>query len=121
MEETIADRIKRIRNSKQLSQSDLAKLAKYSDKTAISKIENAGDNITMKQVKRIAIALNVTPAYLMGWDEPEVDVDKEISILIEKTGKSRLATFLDAYSKLPPDEQDDIVDYVIYKSNKDKK
>jgi transcriptional regulator with XRE-family HTH domain len=66
---TVADRIKDKRIEMGLSQSDLAKRAGYCDKTAISKIENAGNNITMKQVRRIAEALNTTDTYLMGWDE----------------------------------------------------
>lgn len=67
---TIAERIREKRIEKNLSQEDLARLAEYSGKSAISKLEHAGDNITMKQVKRIAKALNVTSAYLMGWESP---------------------------------------------------
>lgn len=68
---TVADRIREKRLERDLSQADLARLANYSDKTAISKIENAGNDITMKQVRRIAKALGVTDAYLMGWEEPD--------------------------------------------------
>lgn len=64
---TIADRIKEKRKELDLSQTDLAKRAGYSDRTTVSKIEHMGDDITMKQVKRIAEALNVPSAYLMGW------------------------------------------------------
>lgn len=65
---TVADRIRLRRNYLGLSQTELAKKASYNDKTAISKIENAGNDITMKQVRRLAKALEVTPEYLMGWD-----------------------------------------------------
>jgi transcriptional regulator with XRE-family HTH domain len=68
---TIADRIRIKRTELEYSQAQLAFKAGYSDKTAISKFENAGDDITMKQVKRIAKALGVTTSYLMGWEEPE--------------------------------------------------
>lgn len=71
---TIADRIRIKRTELDYSQTQLALKAGYSDKTAISKFENAGDDITMKQVKRIAKALGVSTAYLMGWEET-----KEIS------------------------------------------
>lgn len=66
---TVADRIREKRNELRLSQAELATRAGYSDKTAISKIENAGNDITMKQVRRIAKALYVTDAYLMGWED----------------------------------------------------
>lgn len=67
MKETIADRIKKTRLNQGLSQSELAKKAGYNDKTAISKFEHAGDDISMKQIKRVAKALNVSASYLMGW------------------------------------------------------
>lgn len=68
---TIADRIRNIRNELQLSQSELAERANYCDKTRISKIENSGNDISMKQVKRIALALGVSMESLMGWDVPQ--------------------------------------------------
>lgn len=66
---TVGERIKELRTEFGLSQDELAKRAGYSDKTAISKLEHAGNNITLKQVKRIANALDATPEQLMGWDE----------------------------------------------------
>lgn len=72
---TVGDRIREIRVSLEISQTELAKRAGYSDKTRISKIENSGNEISMKQVKRIAKALNVDSAFLMGWRQPE-DTDR---------------------------------------------
>ena len=66
---TVGDRIKQKRIENEYSQSDLARLANFNDKTAISKIEHAGDDISLKNVRRIAKALNISPAYLMGWEE----------------------------------------------------
>ena len=85
---TVADRIKNKRIELNLSQEELAKRAGYSGKTAISKLENAGNNITMKQVRRLAEALSVTDKYLMGWedvgDEPEQSArNKEFLELFE--------------------------------------
>ena len=66
---TVADRIRHKRTELNMSQDELAKKAKYSDKTRISKLENSGDEISMKQVKRVAEALGVSSAYLMGWED----------------------------------------------------
>lgn len=65
---TVGERIKQRRIELQLSQEALAKLAGYNDKTAISKLEHAGNEITLKQIKRIASALKVSNGYLLGWD-----------------------------------------------------
>lgn len=66
---TIADRIKDKRIDLDMSQTELALKAGYSNKAAISKLEHAGDDISMKQVKRVAKALGVSPAFLMGWED----------------------------------------------------
>lgn len=69
MEKTVADRIKELRISLELSQEELAERAGYSDKSAISKLEHAGNEITTKQLRRVAKAMGVSVAYLMGWSE----------------------------------------------------
>lgn len=65
---TVGERIKMRRIELGWSQDDLAKKAGYYAKPTISKYENAGNDISMKQVSRIAKALGVTTAYLMGWE-----------------------------------------------------
>jgi len=68
---TVGERIKKKRIELGWSQQELAKKAGYSDKTAISKIEHAGNEITLKQVKRIAESMSIDPAELMGWTEEQ--------------------------------------------------
>lgn len=65
---TVADRIKMRRLELEWSQEELAKRAGYYGKPTVSKYENAGNDISMKQVARMAKALGVTTAYLMGWE-----------------------------------------------------
>lgn len=111
---TVADRIKQRRCELELSQTDLARLAKYSDKTRISKIENSGNDISMKQIRRIAKALNVTPAYLMGWQE-SVTVSGHYSEVITvdlnstpEPSKEEIDKALDLFRRfqnLPPEKQ----------------
>lgn len=66
---TVGERIKEKRIELGWSQQELAKKAGYSDKTAISKIEHAGNEVTLKQIKRIAKSMNVDPTEFMGWSE----------------------------------------------------
>lgn len=108
---TIADRIRNKRNELNYSQTELAIKAGYSDKTAISKIENAGDDITMKQVKRIAKALGVQSAYLMGWtNDPDAT---EEDVLKEAYKESiRNKEFIDLFQSASPDDQERVVNYL---------
>lgn len=71
---TIAERIRLKREELSLSQDELAVRCGYADKTSISKIENAGNDITLKKIRRVAEALGVTPSYLMGWEEENGDL-----------------------------------------------
>lgn len=80
---TVGDRIKNKRTELGFSQDELAKRAGYNDKTAISKLEHSGDKITLKQVKRVALALNVPPEYLMGWvDLLSDDIKMDDSVFV---------------------------------------
>lgn len=99
---TIADRIKNKRIELDMSQTELADRAKYSNKAAISKLEHAGDNISMKQVKRIATALGVSPAYLMGWE------DENNGIIIERESRDteQAIRLYQAYLKAIPEVQE---------------
>ena len=97
---TVGDRIKQKRCELELSQSDLAKRANYSDKTRISKIENSGDDISMKQIKRIAEALNVSTAYLLGWEDSKIEIDVEPTPDVK-----RALELYKKYAKASPDIQ----------------
>lgn len=68
---TVGERIRQRRKELGLSQTELAKRGGYTSKSDISKMENAGDEIGMNRVERIAEVLGVTPAYLLGWEMPK--------------------------------------------------
>ena len=71
---TMYDRIKSLRLSLKLSQSDLAMKMGYKDGSMITKIESGKVDISQKKIVAFAKALNTTPAYLMGWtDNPSED------------------------------------------------
>lgn len=65
----IGKRIAERRMDLGLSQTQLAERCGYSDKTAISKIENGVSQLNQKKIVIFADALQTTPAYLMGWVE----------------------------------------------------
>lgn len=66
---TTADRIKELRERRGLSQQELAERCGFKTSSAISKIENSGDEITSKKLAKVADGLNTTPASLLGYVE----------------------------------------------------
>lgn len=64
---TIGERIKNRRIQLGLTQTELAHKMGITSKTTICKAETTDFNPTMDRVREFADALNVSPAYLMGW------------------------------------------------------
>lgn len=63
---TIGSRVKTRREELGLTQTQLAQLTGYSDKTIISKIEKGDSSIPVTKINRFARVLEVTEGYLMG-------------------------------------------------------
>ena len=110
---TVADRIKEKRTELNMSQTELAKKAGWSDKTSISKIESAGNEISLKKLTRISEALNVSVAYLMGW-ESDNNIELEIATNEENRLK-RYAKYFGTFDKFTnlPDNKKEIIQNLI--------
>lgn len=74
---TIGSRIRNRREELGLSQDELGKRLGYKSRSSINKIELDQRNLTQSKIKAIAEALETTPAYIMGWDEPDQKLNKE--------------------------------------------
>ena len=69
---TGGEKIREARLKKGYTQTELAELLGYKSRSSINKIEVEGRDIPRSSVIKFAKALDVTPAYLMGWeDEPK--------------------------------------------------
>lgn len=90
----IGRRIKARRMELNMTQAELAKRLGYKNKTAITKIENGINDITQTKAIEFAKALDVSIAYLMGWDEQH-----ENPTLLEA---ARYKTLFDAIRGLSP-------------------
>lgn len=78
-----ADRVRIRREQLGLNQEELAQKMGYKSRSSINKIEN-GRSVSQKLIVRLAEVLEVSPAYLMGWDEnPEEQAEYEASILMD--------------------------------------
>lgn len=77
--DTLYARIRERREALEMSQTELADMLGYSDRSAIAKIEKGINDITQSKIEAFAEALHTTPAYLMGWTSDwynyEVDED----------------------------------------------
>lgn len=94
------ERVKARRKAMGLTQLDLALRMGFKSKQAISHIEAGDRNLKQSQVAALAAALNVTPAYLMGWEETErekmiSEIHDLLGQLTEDQGKAVLS-FLQA-------------------------
>lgn len=61
--------IKKRREDLGMSQTKLAELSGYADKTMISKIEKGNVDLSQSKIMAITKALKTTPRALMGWDD----------------------------------------------------
>ena len=66
---TTSERIKKAREAKGMSQQELADKLGYKSRSSINKLEKEGRDIPRSQIVKLAEILDVTPAYLMCWDE----------------------------------------------------
>lgn len=101
---TIADRIKDERIKKHMTQLQLAQKMGYKTKSAVSILESSGDNITNKTVKRAAKALDVSEAYLMGWEE---------SILSDVNLTPNEQLMIDRYREIPEEKKSEILGHFL--------
>lgn len=116
---TVGERIKSARESKGLSQEELAKRMGYAGKSSVCKAETWGDNITTTKVVKFANALGVSFEYLMGW---EMDIEKQGANperlitygakLGELAKNNELMMYANKISELPLDKQKQIYAYI---------
>lgn len=76
----IGTRVKTLRKSLGLTQKELAEKCGYKSLTTINKIELGINSIPLDTVEKLANALEVTPAYLMGWKTETIEELRPIQL-----------------------------------------
>lgn len=106
-----------------MQQTELAERINVKKQTLYKYENDIVTNIPSDKIETIARTFNVTPAYLMGWEDENVDVMKEFEDFIEKNHilQSKIMTYLNMFSKLSPESQDNVIDYIDYQITKEKK
>lgn len=119
----LGDKVKKRREELGLSQEELAFKMGYKSRTSINKIEK-GRAISQKIIYRLSEVLEVTPAYLMGWEEEPIqeqrkeaaqmgsltreEIEKELMSLVSKMKpEQKQRVLLEAYRLLQQQNQED--------------
>lgn len=90
------------RKRRGLTQEELAARVGYKTKSAINKIELGIRDLPQKKIAAFAQALEVTPGYLMGWEqEPEDLADVAAQVLLNP----ELLRMVEQYMKLSEGDQ----------------
>lgn len=100
---TVGERIKKARQDKGITQTELAERLGYKSRSSINKIEVEGRDIPRSMVVKFAQALGVTPAYLMGWVNEEPDIPAESLEALELAKK---------IEQLSPDNKKLVIDLI---------
>ena len=76
---TVGERIKLARETKNLSQTDLANACKTSKQSLYKYENNIITNIPSDKIEVIANYLSISPAYLMGWETDNKDTNNKLT------------------------------------------
>ena len=76
---TVGERIKLARETKNLSQTDLANACKISKQTLYKYENKIITNIPSDKIEAIANYLSISPAYLMGWETDNKDTNNKLT------------------------------------------
>lgn len=78
-DDIVAERIRQRRIELGMTQGELAKKCGYKGRSAINKLEVDARNVQIERLVQIADALEVSPDYLIGWEDEMTEREKKIS------------------------------------------
>ena len=114
----LGDKIKMLREQKDMTLEELGNAVGVG-KSTVRKWENGMiANMRRDKIAKVAAALDVSPGYLMGWED-----DKDILVLsksgdmspaYEDPQQARLRTYYEKFKKLTPEHQTTITGMIDY-------
>lgn len=103
---TVGDRIKKLREDRDMTQVELADKIDASKQTVYKYENNVVTNIPSDTIEKIAKVFNVSEAYLMGWEiEPKFSKDRAV-LQVEIAQDAELMKRLKKYIDLPQEKKD---------------
>ena len=105
----LGDKIKMLREQKDMTLEELGNAVGVG-KSTVRKWENGMiANMRRDKIAKVAAALDVSPGYLMGWEEGKetlvISKDGELSPIYEDPQKKRLMAYCEKLSRLTPEHQ----------------
>ena len=107
MNETMWQRIKRLRTDQGMTQEELAKKVGYYGKDMVSRVEAGKVDITRDRIVKFAEALNVSPTFLFMGSESVSEIG--VDILPKDDNFSKKYALLDAEDRARIDERIDML------------
>ena len=94
---SLGQRIKNRRIELGLTQEELGKRVGYKSRTTVNKVELDISSLNESKIIAFAKALETTPAYIMGWQEPTKKENELISLIEQLTDEEteELSRFVD--------------------------
>lgn len=108
---TIGSRIKQRRLELGLSQDELAKKCGYKSRSSVNKIELSRD-VPLSKVELFARALDVTPGFLMGWEENLNTIDTDTLSHAMKTAE--YAIYINMLNELTDNDRQTVFRYISF-------
>jgi repressor LexA len=115
---TVGERIKNLRKNAGLTQSELAQKCGYTSLTTINKIELGINSVPLSVVEKIANVFNVSPSYIMGWEEPTNVYDVDGLTIFEEIGTVK-AGYDGSINEMPTGRKIEIPTSMLSGGNKD--
>ena len=94
---TLGQRIKNRRIELNMTQEELGKKVGYKSRTTVNKVELGICSLNESKIIAFAKALDTTPAYIMGWNEPTKQENELINLILQLTDEEteELSNFVD--------------------------
>lgn len=106
---TVGERIKEKRLEKGIAQIDLALKCGISKQTLYKYENNIVTNIPLNKITDLAVALNVTESYLMGWEDVEIVVEMANTDVALSNMSNRLKEYALRLATLNSEDQEMIM------------
>lgn len=97
MSETIGDRIRKLRELNRMTLEDVAKQLSISRATVFKYENNIISNIPPEKVEALARCFNISPGYIMGWEDDYERVARESAVPQNGEEVPKVAVFFKDY------------------------